>query len=84
MEGLALLISIIALIFSFLAYQKVGGLGDKKKQSEVLSQIGDAIIKATVSLREKTADALEKLEENLRTTETPSSPKKETKKEEKG
>ena len=79
MEGLALIISIIALIFAVLAYQKVGGLGDKKKQSEFLSQIGDAIVTATAALREKTADALEKLETNLRTTETP---KKEIRKKE--
>ncbi|OGP94755.1 MAG: hypothetical protein A2Z19_03455 [Deltaproteobacteria bacterium RBG_16_54_18] len=79
MEGLALIISIIALIFAVLAYQKVGGLGDKKKQSEFLSQIGDAIVTATAALREKTADALEKLETNLRNTEIP---KKETKKNE--
>ena len=78
MEGLALIISIIALIFAVLAYQKVGGLGDKKKQSEFLTQIGDAIITATAALREKTADALEKLETNLRNTQSPSQPKKET------
>jgi hypothetical protein len=82
MEGLALIISIIALIFAFLAYQKVGGLGDRKKQSEVLTQIGDAIIKATASLREKTADVLDKMETSLRTTETRPTPSKEDKKEE--
>jgi hypothetical protein len=78
MEGLALIISIIALIFALLAYQKVGGLGDKKKQSEFLSQIGDSIIAATAALREKTADALEKMETSLRTTDTPSQSKKGT------
>ena len=78
MEGLALIISIIALIFALLAYQKVGGLGDKKKQSEFLSQIGDSIIAATAALREKTADALGKLETSLRDTDTPSPSKKET------
>ena len=83
MDGLALIISIIALIFAVLAYQKVGGLGDKKKQSEFLSQIGDAIVTASAALREKTADALEKLETNLRNTQTPSTPKKETKEEKK-
>jgi chromatin segregation and condensation protein Rec8/ScpA/Scc1 (kleisin family) len=79
MESLALIISIIALILSILAYQKVGGLGDQKKQSEVLSQIGDALIKASGSLREKTADILDKLETSLRTKETRSTPRKETK-----
>jgi hypothetical protein len=70
MAELALIISIIALYLAFMAYQKVGGLGDRKKQSEALTQIGDALIKATNSLREKTADVLDKLETSLRTKET--------------
>lgn len=82
--GLALFISIIAFIFAFLAYQKVGGLGDVKKQGEVLTQIGDAIIKATTSLREKTADVLDKMETGLRSKEIKPSPGTETKQEEKG
>jgi hypothetical protein len=84
MAALALIIAIIALIVAFLAYQKVGGLGDQKKQSEALSQVGDALIKATVSLREKTADVLDKLETSLRTKETRTPSKKETQGEEKG
>jgi hypothetical protein len=79
MAGIALLIAILAFIFAFLAYQKVGGLGDLKKQSEILTQIGDALIKATNSLREKTADALDKLETSLRAKETKTTPTKETK-----
>jgi len=71
MAALALIIAIIALFLAFLAYQKVGGLGDLKKQTEVLTQIGDAIIKATNSLREKTADVLDKLEAGLRAREAP-------------
>lgn len=77
MAALALIIAIIALFLAFLAYQKVGGLGDLKKQTEVLTQIGDAIIKATNSLREKTADVLDKLEASLRSRETKSGTKKE-------
>ena len=77
MAALALIISIIALFLAFLAYQKVGGLGDLKKQTEVLTQIGDAIIKATNSLREKTADVLDKLEAGLRSRETKGGTKKE-------
>ena len=77
MAGFALFISIVALILAFLAYQKVGGLGDLKKQTEVLTQIGDAIIKATNSLREKTADVLDKLEAGLRARETKTTSKKE-------
>ena len=81
MAALALIISIIALFLAFMAYQKVGGLGDLKKQTEVLTQIGDAIIKATNSLREKTADVLDKLEAGLRSREQKSGAKKETKEE---
>jgi hypothetical protein len=69
MDVLALIIAIIALFLAFIAYQKVGGIGDLKKQTEVLTQIGDAIIKATNSLREKTADVLEKVEKSMRSTE---------------
>ena len=82
MAELALIIAILAFILAFLAYHKVGGLGDQKKQSEVLTEIGDALIKATASLREKTADVLDKLETNLRTKETKSTPGTETKGEE--
>lgn len=84
MAELALIISIIALYLAFMAYQKVGGLGDRKKQSETLTQIGDALIKATNSFREKTADVLDKLETSLRTKELKTPPSKGTKREEKG
>jgi hypothetical protein len=66
----------------------VGGLGDRKKQSEALTQIGDVLIKATNSFREKTADVLDKLETSLRTKETTKEtrtpPRKETPGEEEG
>jgi hypothetical protein len=81
MGTLALIIAIIALFMAFMALQKVGGLGDLKKQTEVLTQIGDAIIKATNSLREKTADVLDKLETGLRSREQKAGAKKETKEE---
>ena len=81
MDVLAFLIAVIALIIAVLAFQKVGGLGDMKKQTEVLTQIGDAIIKATNSLREKTADVLDKLEAGLRSKEVKPGTKKETKEE---
>jgi hypothetical protein len=81
MGTLALIIAIIALFLAFMALQKVGGLGDLKKQTEVLTQIGDAIIKATNSLREKTADVLDKLESGLRAREQKAGAKKETKEE---
>ena len=81
MDVLALIIAIIALLMAYMAIQKVGGLGDLKKQTEVLTQIGDAIIKATNSLREKTADVLDKLEAGLRSKEAKTGAKKETKEE---
>jgi hypothetical protein len=81
MDILAFFIAIIALILAVMALQKVGGLGDMKKQTEVLTQIGDAIIKATTSLREKTADVLDKLEAGLRSREPKGGAKKETKEE---
>ena len=84
MAELALIISIIALYLAFMAYQKVGGLGDRKKQGEALSQIGDALIRATNVVREKTADILDKVEAGLRTKETAASPKKETPRGQKG
>jgi hypothetical protein len=74
MDVLALLIAIIALALAFLVYQRVGGLGNLKKHTEGLTQIGDAIIKATNSLREKTADILDKLEAGLRARETETKP----------
>ncbi len=84
MSALALILSIIALIVAILAYQKVGGLGDLKKQTEILTNIGDAIIKATNSLREKTADVLDKMEVALRSKEARAEKKKEEKEEEEG
>jgi uncharacterized protein YoxC len=79
MDILAFFIAVIALIIAVMALQKVGGLGDLKKQTEVLTQIGDAIIKATNSLREKTADVLDKLEAGLRSRDQKAGAKKEAK-----
>ena len=75
MEGITLLIAVVALIISILAYQRTGGTADGrrpmdsgesyadlKKQVESLGTMTDA-------LREKTADALERLEKVLRRTE---------------
>ena len=62
MATLALIISIIALVLALLAYYRVGGVADLKKQTEVLSNVGDAIAKATDSLRDKTADILDRME----------------------
>ena len=75
MEGITLLIAVVALVLSILAYQRTGGTtdlkrhfdstfssGDLKKQVETLATMVD-------SLREKTADALDRLEKSIRKTE---------------
>ena len=69
MEIFALIISIIALIIAILAYNKVGGIVDLKKQTEVLTNVGDTIVKATDSLRDKTANILDRMEAAVRGTE---------------
>lgn len=69
MVTLTLIISIIALVIAVLAYHKVGGVADLKKQTEILSNVGDAIAKATDSLRDKTADILDKVEGAVRGVE---------------
>jgi len=82
METLALIISIIALIIAILAYHKVGGTVDLKKQTEVLTKMGDSVIKATDSLRDKTADILDRMEAAVRGAEEKKrAPKAEKKKE---
>jgi hypothetical protein len=80
MEIVSLIISIIALAFAILAYQKAGGIAGLKRQTEVLSRVGDSIVKATDSLREKTADFIAKMEEVIRRSKKP---KEEEKPEEK-
>lgn len=75
MEGITLLIAVVALVLSILAYQRTGGTAelkrhfdstassvDLKHQVETLTAIVD-------SLRDKTADALDRLEKTIRKTE---------------
>jgi hypothetical protein len=75
MEALTLLIAVLALIIAILAYQRTGGTAellrkiesgvspeDLKKQMESLASMTDA-------LREKTANALDRLEKVIRKTE---------------
>lgn len=69
MEVLALIIAIIALIFAILAYYKVGGAADLRKQTEALTSVGETIVKATDSLRDKTADILDRMEGAIRGVE---------------
>ena len=60
MAGLALIISIIALIFAYLAYKKCGGTADELKSNV------EGIGLSTENLRKKTADALGRLEKMIR------------------
>jgi hypothetical protein len=75
MEGITLLIAVVALIISILAYQRTGGASDLKRQVESSTSYGDlkkqveSLGTLTDSLREKTADALDRLEKVIRKTE---------------
>ena len=60
MAGLALIISIIALVLSYLAYSRCGG-----SKEELRAKIDDLGI-TTENLRKKTADALSRLEKSIR------------------
>jgi len=75
MEALTLLIAVIALIIDILAYQRTGGTADLARRiesgvsSEDLKKQMDALTTMTDALREKTADALDRLEKVIRKTE---------------
>jgi len=69
MEILALVIAIIALVVAVLAYYKVGGAADLRKQTEALTSVGETVVKATDSLRDKTADILDRMEGAIRGVE---------------
>ena len=75
MEGITLLIAVAALIISILAYQRTGGTVDLKRHLESTTSTVDlkkqieALVAMTDSLREKTADALDRLEKTIRKTE---------------
>jgi pilus assembly protein TadC len=75
MEAITLLIAVVALIIAILAYQRTGGTAELKRQLESktssadLKKQMDALVAITDSLREKTADALDRLEKVIRKTE---------------
>jgi len=68
-------IAVVALIIAILAYQRTGGAADLKRKIEstmgpedVKKQM-DSLSAVTDSLREKTADALDRLEKAIRKAE---------------
>ena len=75
MEGITLLIAVAALIIAILAYQRSGGTQDLKRHLEStassldLKKQVDSLAAMTDALREKTADALDRLEKVVRKTE---------------
>jgi len=75
MEAITLLIAVVALIISILAYQRTGGTVELKRQIESktssldLKREMDTLVAMTDALREKTADALDRLEKVIRKTE---------------
>jgi hypothetical protein len=75
MEAITLLIAVVALILAILAYQRTGGTAELKRYIEAgisspdLKKQIDALVAMTDSLREKTADALDRLEKAIRKTE---------------
>ena len=75
MEGITLLIAVVALVLSILAYQRTGGTADLKRHLESSTSPGDlkkqveTLTTMVDSLREKTADALDRLEKTIRKTE---------------
>ena len=75
MPAITLLIAVVALIISILAYQRTGGTADLKRQLESATSSVDlkkqveALIAVTDSLRDKTADTLDRLEKAIRKTD---------------
>jgi hypothetical protein len=75
MEAITLLIAVVALILSILAYQRTGGATDFKRMLESRTSYGDlkkqveSLVVMTDALREKTADALDRLEKVIRKTD---------------
>ena len=75
MEGITLLIAVVALIIAILAYQRTGGTADLKRDMDSttpsldLKKQVDSLAAMTDALREKTADALDRLEKVIRKTE---------------
>ncbi len=75
MEAITLLIAVVALIISIRAYQRTGAAAEGKRQVETMASSVDfkkqvdAMASMTDALRERTADALERLEKVIRKAE---------------
>ena len=75
MEGITLLIAVVALVLSILAYQRTGGTSDLKRHFDSatssidLKKQVEALTAIVDTLREKTADALDRLEKTVRKDE---------------
>lgn len=70
MGAVTLIIAVVALVVAIAAYYRTGGVTVLKKQVESLTDAGGTMVsKATDSLRDKTADVLEKVEEAVRRDE---------------
>jgi hypothetical protein len=77
MGTVTLIIAIVALIIAIVAYYRTGGVADLKKRVEALTDAGEAMVsKAGDSLRDKTADALDKVEGAVRGAEEKKEPPK--------
>ena len=72
MSAFTLIVSIIALVLAVVSFRRTGGLQDIKSQINNLESI-------TGPLREKTANALEKMEKSLRKTGKGETPEKKEK-----
>ncbi len=72
MGVVAFILSIIALIIAILAYRKVGGLEDVKKQIDQIASSAElrksieSMAATTEALRERTAEAIGRLETTFR------------------
>ena len=62
MIGLTFIIAVVALAIAIVAYRRTDGITDLKGG-------GDSLDSVTDSIKEKTADALGKMEKSLRKTE---------------
>jgi hypothetical protein len=75
MDAITLLIAVVALIIAILAYQRTGGTAELKRKIEStippedLKKQLNVLAAMTDSLREKTADTLDRLEKVIRKTE---------------